>query len=74
MREGELNVNSSIESATFVVGTLVLFGLAAVGMLTIGVLAFMGALQFRQLIEKAEVADSIIEMEREKLKLERMAE
>lgn len=65
-------MTSSIDGAAFVVGTLVLFGLATVGAVTVGVLAYAGALTLAEQLKKVEAAETLIELERERQKLEGM--
>lgn len=66
-------MQSSIDAATFVVGTLVLFGLAAIGAATVGVLSYLGILTIRTQIEAVEEADDLIRSELERRKLEDLA-
>lgn len=63
---------SSIEGATFVMGTLTLFVLSLIGAVTVGVLSYLGTLTLRNQLEKVEAADTLIELEREKQQLEGM--
>ena len=65
-------MTSGMDGAAYVVGTLVIFILAAAGAIVMGVLSYLGTLTLRHQLEKVAAADELIEMEMERQKLEGM--
>lgn len=55
------------------VGVFALGAFAAIGVVVVGVAAYLGLATLRHQMEKIEAADAIIELEREKQRLEEMA-
>jgi len=66
-------MTSSIDGVAFIVGTLAIFIFTTIGAVTVGVLSYLGILTLRNQLEKVEAADTLIELEKEREKLEGLA-